>query len=87
MSLDVAAHDAVCWGGETIYWNGCVAGFVSSGGYGHRVKKSLAFAYVDAACSDIGTELDVDILGERRRATILNGPVYDPANERPRADE
>jgi dimethylglycine dehydrogenase len=84
--LVVDAEDADCWGGETVYWNGSVAGFVSSGGYGHRVKKSLAFAYVNSECSEVGTELHVDILGERRRANILNGPAYDPSNNRPRAD-
>ena len=84
--LVVDAHDADCWGGETVYWAGSVAGFVSSGGYGHRVKKSLAFAYVNSECSEVGTELHVDILGERRRANILNGPAYDPSNNRPRAD-
>ncbi len=84
--LDVEADDADCWGGETVIWNGGVTGFVSSGGYGHRVNKSLAFAYVNPECSDAGTELRVEILGERRRANILDGPAYDPANERPRAD-
>ena len=84
--LVVDAQDADCWGGETVYRNGSVAGFVSSGGYGHRVKKSLAFAYVNAKCSEVGTELHVDILGERRQANILNGPAYDPSNNRPRAD-
>jgi dimethylglycine dehydrogenase len=86
VSLVVDVHDADCWGGETIYWNGSAAGFVSSGGYGHRVKKSLAFAYVNSECSEVGTELHVDILGERRRANILDGPAYDPSNNRPRAD-
>jgi dimethylglycine dehydrogenase len=86
VSLEVVADDADCWGGETIYWNGGVVGFVSSGGYGHRVKKSLAFAYVDSACSDVGTALHVEILGERRPAVILDGPAYDPSNDRPRAD-
>jgi len=84
--LEVDAHDADCWGGETIYRNGSVAGFVSSGGYGHRVKKSLAFAYVNSQCSEVGMGLHVDILGERRRAKILNDPAYDPSNNRPRAD-
>jgi dimethylglycine dehydrogenase len=84
--LEVDAHDADCWGGEAVYRNGSVAGFVSSGGYGHRVKKSLAFAYVNFEFSGVGTELHVVILGERRRANILAGPVYDPSNDRPRAD-
>ena len=86
VGLVVDAQDADCWGGETIYWNGSVVGFVSSGGYGHRVKKSLAFAYVNSESSEAGTELQVDILGERRAARILNGPAYDPSNARPRAD-
>jgi len=85
--LAVDAHDADCWGGETVYSNGSVAGFVSSGGYGHRVKRSLAFAYVSSECSEVGTKLQVEILGERRRANILDGPAYDPSNSRPRADE
>jgi dimethylglycine dehydrogenase len=86
VGIEVDAHDADCWGGETIYWNESVAGFVSSGGYGHRAKKSLAFAYVNSECSETGSELHVDILGERRAANILNGPAYDPSNNRPRAD-
>ncbi len=86
VGLEVDAHDADCWGGETIYRDGGVVGFVSSGGYGHRVKKSLAFAYVDSECSDVGTALHIEILGERRAANILNGPAYDPSNNRPRAD-
>ena len=86
VGLAVDAQDADCWGGETIYWNGSVVGFVSSGGYGHRVRKSLAFAYVTSESSEAGTELQVDILGERRAARVLNGPAYDPSNARPRAD-
>lgn len=86
VGLEVDARDADCWGGETVYWKGGVAGFVSSGGYGHRVKKSLAFAFVNSECSEAGTVLDVEILGERRQASILKGPVYDPANALPRAD-
>lgn len=84
--LEVNADDADCWGGETVIGNGNVVGFVSSGGYGHRVSKSLAFAYVSPECSAAGTELLVEILGERRPASVLVGPVYDPANARPRAD-
>ena len=86
VSLELDAQDADCWGGETIYWNGSVVGFVSSGGYGHRVQKSLAFAYVNLESSEAGIDLQVDILGERRAARVLNGPAYDPSNSRPRAD-
>ncbi len=84
--LDVDARDADCWGGETVYGKGKAVGFVSSGGYGHRVKKSLAFAYVDPESSEPGSSLEIAILGERRGARVLAGPPYDPANALPRAN-
>ena len=85
VGLEVDAADADCHGGETVLLNGEVAGFVSSGGYGHRVEKSLAFAYLHPDAATQG--LEVEILGERRPAVILEIPPYDPENERPRADK
>jgi dimethylglycine dehydrogenase len=49
------------------------------------VQKSLGFGYVDPGNSAPGTELDVDLLGARCRATVLKDPVYDPENKRLRA--
>ena len=62
-----------------------IIGIVSSGGYGHAVGKSLAFAYVDPAYTAPGTEFDVVILDQARRAKVLAEPAYDPRNERLRA--
>lgn len=45
-----------------------------------EVAKSLAFAYVHASHAKPGTELDVLILGERRRANVLAEPAFDPEN-------
>ena len=44
--------------------------------------KSLALAMVRPDLGEIGTELEVAILGERHRATIIAESPYDPANER-----
>ena len=60
-------------------------GAVSSGGYGHHVGRSLAFAYLDPAYADPGTALEVMVLGQRRPAKVLGEALYDPKNERPRA--
>jgi dimethylglycine dehydrogenase len=35
--------------------------------------------------AELGTELDIQILGERRRATVIGESPYDPENERLRA--
>jgi len=84
--LEVDALDADCMGGEPIHADGRVVGVTTSGGFGHRVQKSLAFAYVEPAFTRVGTQIEVDVLENRRKATVLETePAYDPANERLRA--
>ena len=84
--LEVDALDADCMGGEPIHANGRVVGVTTSGGFGHRIQKSLAFAYVEPAFTEVGTRIEVEVLEDHRRATVLKGePAYDPANERLRA--
>ncbi len=78
--LDVDAADADCHGGEGVLLDGEPVGITTSGGYGHTVGKSLAFAYVSPAASANGTELTVDILDDHRRAVVIDGPAYDPDN-------
>ena len=62
-----------------------VVGLVTSGGFGYRIGKSIALAYVRTDLSAEGTELEVEILGERRRAVVSHEPIYDPDNARLRA--
>ncbi len=74
-----APYLATVWQGETR------VGLVTSGGWGHRVDKSIALGVVDTRCAEPGTTLDVEIYGKRRRAVVEAEPHYDPANERLRA--
>ncbi len=60
-------------------------GFVTSGGYGHSVGMSLALGYVDRACAQVGTELDVHVVGKRTPARVIADSPHDPAGARPRA--
>ena len=83
--MDIDADDADCLGSETVYHNGRRVGAISSGGYGHWVGRSLAFAYVEPQCAKPGTELSVAVLNTRRAARVLAEPVYDPASEKPRS--
>ena len=62
-----------------------VVGVTTSGGFGHRTEMSLAFAYVSPDRAAPGTALTVEIQGDRRPAQVLEGPAYDPKNERLRA--
>jgi dimethylglycine dehydrogenase len=84
--LDVDAGDADCLGGEPVYVDGEVVGVTTSGGFGHRTQKSLAFAYVAPRYAPVGTKIEVELLEERRLATVLETePVFDPSNDRLRA--
>jgi len=87
--VEVDVNDADVAGGEPVFVRGTnreqVIGVTTSGGYGHIVQKSLAFAYVDPEYAEPGTIFDIEILGEQCQATVLDGPVYDANNERLRA--
>ncbi len=80
--LVVDAQDADAHGFEPIFARGEAIAYVASGGYGHALRKSIAFAYLPVAHTEPGTRLEVAILGERRAATVVEQPLYDPKNER-----
>jgi dimethylglycine dehydrogenase len=83
--LEVAPGDNDAVGGEPVTIGDRVVGLTTSGGYGHRVKKSLAFAYVDPDSAEPGTKMTVWLLGEGREATVMADPAYDAASDRLRA--
>ncbi|MCH2096389.1 MAG: FAD-dependent oxidoreductase [Rhodobacteraceae bacterium] len=62
---------------EAVLVDGTAIGYITSGGYSHRSKQSLALAYVASAYTTPGTRVEVEILGEMSRAEVLGGPLYD----------
>ena len=52
-------------------------GWVTSGGYGHCVGKSLALGYVPKDVAE-ASDFEIEIIGERRKAVRLEGAAYDP---------
>ena len=68
-------------GNEPVYHNNKVVGVVTSGGYGFRSKKSLAFAYIKSDLVD-ASNLEIEIQGKKRSAKILRKVVYDPENKK-----
>ena len=79
---EVEATDADPMGNEPVLDGENIVGVTTSGGYGHCVQKSLAFAYVNTGFEAPGTTFDIRILGERRRATVLSEAAWDCENER-----
>jgi dimethylglycine dehydrogenase len=74
--IDDDGVDAI--GDEPVFHEGTAVGWITSGGYGHRVDKSLALAYLPAGLEQARNGIEVDILGQRRAARILPKPIYDP---------
>ena len=72
-------------GDEPIWHDGAVVGWVTSGGYAHYSKASLALGYVPThlATADAG-EFEIEIIGRRRPARLQLSPIFDPAGSRMR---
>jgi dimethylglycine dehydrogenase len=82
--LEVDVDNADARGNEPVYHNNKIVGVVTSGGYGFRTRKSLAFAYVKSDLAN-GENLEIEIQGQKRKAKILDKVVYDPDNKKLRA--
>ncbi|MDQ2068140.1 FAD-dependent oxidoreductase [Xinfangfangia sp. CPCC 101601] len=85
VTLEVEATTADCTGYEPVWQGEQLIGYVTSGGYGHSLGKSLAIAMVDLAAIT-GTEpLSVHIVGERCAAKIIPASPYDPEGKKMRS--
>ncbi len=84
VTLKVETVDADAFMNEGVYKNGSLVGRVTSGAHSHSFGHCLSMAYLDAEHSAIGTELEIPLLGERRRARVIPDSPYDPENQRPR---
>ena len=66
--------------GCPIHANGDIVGYTTSGGFGHRVEKSVALGYVIPEFALEGSRVQVSVLGNLRDATVVAESPYDPAN-------
>jgi dimethylglycine dehydrogenase len=82
---EVAASDVDVRGAEPIMIGDACIGLTTSGGYGHRVGKSLFFASVPPENAAPGSSFEILLQGERRAATVLEHPAYDADNARMKA--
>jgi len=71
--LAVDADDADAVGNESVWYGDRVVGQTTSGAYGATVGRSLAFAYVPTELTEPGTEVSVELVGDRRPAVVEKG--------------
>ncbi len=74
--------DADARGSEPLYRHGKMVGRCTSGGFGWRLKKSLALAMVQPDLAQLGTSFEVLILGKRFEAVVIEDSPFDPGNDR-----
>ncbi len=71
---------------STLWLGDKVVGETTSGAWGYRVNASIALGMVRADLAVAGTELEVEIYGQRYAAVVQEDqPLWDPTNERLRA--
>ncbi len=86
VTLKVDANGADAPYMSTLWHGQEVVGETTSGAWGYRVGASIALGMLRTDLTDPGTEIEVDIYGERRKAVVQpDGPLWDPQNERLRA--
>nr|XP_031530546.1 dimethylglycine dehydrogenase, mitochondrial isoform X7 [Vicugna pacos] len=73
--LTLATDDVDPEGNESVWWNGKVVGNTTSGSYSYSIQKSLAFAYVPIELSQVGQQVEVELLGRNYLATVIQEPL------------
>ncbi len=84
-TFKVDAKDADVWGYEPIWIDDKVQGFVTSGGYAHHARVSVAIGFVPVAMAKPGLEVQIEILGELTRAVLFEQTLHDPDGKRVRS--
>ncbi len=84
VTLTVDTDVAPAHAGDPVFSGAQQAGSVTSGGYGFRVDRNIAYAFVDPDSAAEGAALKVGILGERHTAQVAANCLYDPENQRVR---
>ena len=71
---------------EPVYRDGELAGYLSSGGYGHHLGAAIGLGYVpcagETAAEVLASKYEIDVAGTRVAATASLQPLYDPKAER-----
>jgi dimethylglycine dehydrogenase len=82
--LEVDANDSDSHGFEPVFKNDRVVGMTTSGGYGHRLKKSFAIALIDRPHAVEGQQLTVHIVGKAQSAVVVGLSPYDSSGNKMR---
>ena len=78
-ALLVAAEYADVCGDEPIWIEDTVVGFVTSGEFAHYSEKLVALGFVPSDRAQAELEVEIEIFGACRLATLVTEPLFDLA--------
>lgn len=84
VTLEIDSQDRPAHGGASVMRDGLVVGTVTSGGWGHRVAKNLAYAFVEPHIAHEDGKFEIDLIGDLISCKIITRGPYDPGNTIPR---
>ncbi len=85
VTLAIETQGASALAHEGVYQNGRLVGRITSGGFAHTLGHDIALALLPLGLGVTGTALDVPILGEMRKARVIEDSPYDPRSLRSRS--
>jgi 4-methylaminobutanoate oxidase (formaldehyde-forming) len=84
--MTLADSRTIALGKEPIHSkDGKMIGWVAAGGYGYSIGQSIIYGYLPMEYTKVGTELEVEFLGEQVGAVVVQAPLWDPKGERVKA--
>ena len=85
VTLTIATEQAPAHGGASLMDGERVVGTVTSGDWGHRVGRNLAYAFVEPGFAAPGSGMKLDLCGDLIEATVIEPSPYDPDHSRMRS--
>jgi glycine cleavage system T protein (aminomethyltransferase) len=70
------ADQGIAQRGDPAYAGGAKAGTVTTGAQAPFLKKAIGMVYLPIACTEPGTEFEVDVRGRRANARVVPMPFY-----------
>ncbi|HEU0241078.1 MAG TPA: FAD-dependent oxidoreductase [Micromonosporaceae bacterium] len=83
--LTLSDDTAVVVGKEPVFTGDACVGYVTSAAYGYTICRGIAYAWLPAELSNIGTEVNIGYFDEHVSAVVAAEPLVDPTMERIRA--
>jgi dimethylglycine dehydrogenase len=81
VTLEIATTDAPAHGGASVMVDDKVVGTITSGEWGHRVGKNLAYAFVNLDVAEPDVMLEVDMCGRLVSAKVIQASPYDSSHQ------